>query len=426
MKIAITTVGSRGDLQPYIALGLGLQAAGYEVRIISAKNEADFVQSFGLPFFALNVDIQALMAGDEVQAMAKGNNPIQFFVSHLKGSKTLKKLMVATQAEIWEGCRDADIIIFHPGMPLGFFMAQAQQKISVMANPFPVIATPAYPSILFYTQPRLGALYNSFTHFLFGKLFWSLTKPALATFWKTTGLPTPNFAVPPVQQQIASGMPVLNGYSSRFFAPSVYWRKNIHTTGSWVVPPDPNYVPPPDLLHFIESGEPPIYIGFGSMKDRQAFGDTFELIKTAMTQTAERAVIGLGWNQLEYGAPIPDTLFLVENVPHTWLFPKMKMVVHHGGAGTTAAGLTAGKPTLIIPHNADQPAWGQRVYELGVGAKPIKKAQLTVTNLAAALQYALQPHIVANAAQLGQQLQAENGVAQAVQVIDQYIAQQKK
>jgi sterol 3beta-glucosyltransferase len=104
MKIAITAIGTRGDLQPYIALGLGLQQAGHDVTVISAKNEEAFVRNYGLNFFALSVDIQSLMDSEEVQAMSKGNNPVKFIVSHLKGSKKMKQLMVATQAEIWEGC----------------------------------------------------------------------------------------------------------------------------------------------------------------------------------------------------------------------------------------------------------------------------------------------------------------------------------
>ena len=182
MKIAITTVGTRGDLQPYIALGLELKEAGHEVLIVSSKNEETFVKNYGLDFFSLSVDIQKLMEGEEVQEMSKGNNPLKFILSHLKGSKKLKQLMVETQGEIWTACQFADIIIFHPGMPLGFFMAQEKKRISVMANPFPVIANSDYPAILFYTSPRLGRLWNKITHKIFEKIFWSLSSRQLLSF----------------------------------------------------------------------------------------------------------------------------------------------------------------------------------------------------------------------------------------------------
>ncbi len=417
MKIVITAVGTRGDLQPFIALGLELKKSGHEVIIVSAKNEENFVRNYGLDFFALGVDIQKLMDGDEVQKMSKGNSPLKFILSHLKGSKKLKELMIRTQGEIWNACQNADVIIFHPGMPLGFFIAKEQNKISILANPFPVLSTKEYPSILFYTLPRMGKYYNLLTHFIFDSVFWALSKSAIVTFWKNNVGSKMNFSTSAIKQQIASGMPVINGYSELFFHHPKDWSKNITTTGSWIIESDSNFKPQVELEKFIKTGESPIYIGFGSMKDLDAFEITFEIILKALELTGQRAVVGLGWSSLKYIRSIPNSVFLIENVPHTWLFPQMKIVIHHGGAGTTVAGLIAGKPTIIIPHNADQPAWGQRVFELGLGPKPIKKTKLTAKNLADAIKEALKPEIVFNTAQFGRKLRKENGVEKAVTVI---------
>ena len=418
MKIAITAVGTRGDLQPYVALAIGLKNAGHEVLIVSAKNEETFVRNYGLDFYALDVDIQKIMDGGDVQEMAKGSNPFKFIVSHLKGSKSLKALMVKTQAEIWDACTNADLIIFHPGMPLGFFLAKEKNKIAVLATPFPVVSTKDYPSILFYALPKLGSYYNLLTHFIFDKVFWALSKSAIKTFWDTTIKSNINFSISPLKQQIKSGGLVLNGYSELLFAHSKKWKNNIHTSGSWIIDTEPNIVPPIELDNFINNGEAPIYIGFGSMKDLNSFNKTLAIIIEALAITKQRAVVGLGWTTNNYKEKLPDNIFLVESVPHTWLFPKMKMVIHHGGAGTTATGLRAGKPTIIIPHNADQPAWGQRVYELGVGAKPIKKTNLSVTKLANAITYSLKPNVIENAKKLGLQLLNENAVQKAVHIIE--------
>ena len=309
MKIAITTVGTRGDLQPFIALGLGLKDVGHEVLIVSSKNEEAFVKNYGLAFFSLNVDIQKLMDGDEVQEMSKGNNPLKFIVSHLKGSKKLKQLMVDTQTEIWTACQSSDIIIFHPGMPLGFFIAQEKKLISVMANPFPVIATKDYPAILFYTSPRLGGLFNKITHKIFEKLFWSLSKSAIVEFWNKSVKTKMNFSVSPIRQQIESGMPVINGYSNLFFNQPNDWQNNIHTTGNWFIDKEPNFVPPNELSNFIDNGEQPIYIGFGSMKEIESFKSTLNIIKQALDITKQRAVVGLGWSKLSYSESIPDNIF---------------------------------------------------------------------------------------------------------------------
>jgi sterol 3beta-glucosyltransferase len=418
MKIAITTVGTRGDLQPYIALGLGLKNVGYDVTIVSAKNEEVFVRNYGLNFFALDVDVQKIMEGDKVQEMAKGNNPVKFIISHLRGSKSLKEVMVKTQGEIWEGSKDADLIIFHPGMPLGFFIAKEKNKKAILATPFPVVATKNYPSILFYSLPRLGSFYNLLTHFIFDKVFWALAKSSIKEFWANKVKTNINLTASPLKQQINSGQLVLNGYSQLLFKHSTEWKNNIQTTGSWIIETEPNFLPPTELDNFINNGEKPIYIGFGSMKDVDSFNKTLAIIIEAMEITKQRAVVGLGWSKNNYKEQLPENIFLIENVPHTWLFPKMKMVIHHGGAGTTATGLRAGKPTIIIPHNADQPAWGQRVFELGVGPKPIKKSKLNVEKLTAAIIFSLKPNIIAKTEQLGQQLKKENGVQKAVEIID--------
>jgi sterol 3beta-glucosyltransferase len=421
MKIAITTLGTRGDLQPFIALGQGLKDLGYDVLLISAKNEEGFVKRYGLDFFALHVDIQKIMESTEVQEMAKGDNPIKFIISHLNGTKKLKQSMVETQGEIWDASHDADVIIFHPGMPIGYFIAKEFGKVSIMANPFPVSSTKEYPSILFYNGPRLGRYYNLLTHLIFEKLFWALIKPAIKEFWRINVKSKIDLSIPAMRLQVKSGMPVINGYSEQLFHKPKDWAENIHITGSWIIQKEPDWIPPTDLVNFIKTGQPPIFIGFGSMKDISKFKKTFDIILEALKISNQRAIVGLGWNNLNSSEPIPDNVFLIDNVPFTWLFPQMSAVVHHGGAGTTAAGLTAGKPTIIIPFNADQPAWGRRVYELGVGAKPIPKKKLTAKKLALAIQYALNPKVVAKAEELGQKLRKENGVEKAIKVIDDFL-----
>jgi len=422
MKIVITAVGSRGDLQPFISLGLGLKKTGYDVLIISAKNEKDYVINYGLDFYALDVDIQELMEGNsDVQEMAEGNNPLKFIISHLKGSKNMKNMMIKTQREIWTACQDADLIVYHPGMPIGYFIAQVNNKKSVLLNPFPVVATKDYPSILFYSLPRLGRAFNSLTHIIFYKVFWALAKSAIEEIWKEKSLTKVDFKTSPIQQQINSGGPVINAYSPLIFQPAQEWKNNVQTVGSLIIENEVNFTPSKELEDFIKNGEPPIFIGFGSMKDINSFTKTFEIISEAVSKTKQRAVIGLGWTKNSFNGTVPENIFLIENLPFSWLFPQMKLVIHHGGAGTTAAGLIAGKPTIVIPHIADQPAWGLRVYELGVGSKPIAKKNLSAENLSEAILFALQPKIVDAANQLGESMRSENGNGKAIDIINKYM-----
>lgn len=422
MKIIIVTLGTQGDQQPFLALGLGLQQAGYDVLLVSSKNGESLVKGYGLPYHALNVDVEQAMNNPAVQKMAKGDNPLAFVMGHLSGSDSMQETMTALQEEIWAVCQGSDAIIYHPGMANAFFMAKELGIPSILASPFPLSATRAYPAVLFYNGPRLGALYNRFTHFIFENAFWLLSRSSAKAFWQKRGQPHVISSKPVSRLQARSGMPVLYGYSRYLFPRPPDWPDNIRVTGTWSLPDDPTWEPPVALVNFLQSGQAPVYIGFGSIREADTYRETLGLLVEALAMTRQRAIISLGWNQLTHPEPLPDTIFLLGSAPHSWLFPRVAAVIHHGGAGTTAAGLKAGRPTLIIPHTADQPAWGRRVYELGVGPKPIPRKKLTAKKLAAALGQLSDETIRTKAEKLGQQMQGEYGVADAVKLIDGYLS----
>ena len=421
MRIAIVALGSRGDLQPYIALSIGLKRAGHQILLISSENEEAFVKGFNLDFHPLPVNIQAMMDDQRVQSMAKADSPISFFRSHLRSSAQLKRKMVAVQNEIWQACQEVDALVYHPGMANGYFMAKRLGIPGILASYFPMTSTNAFPSILFYGGPRLGGWYNKLTHWVFEQLFWQLSRPSAKAFWRTKD---PSVRIPfmPVSRlQLAEGNLLLYGFSENVFPKPADWPKNAVVTGYWPLEAEPNWQPPLALQQFLADGPPPVYIGFGSMTNKAAYQQTMLVVLDAVAMAKQRAVVALGWNVLDADTHLPTTVHVLENAPHAWLFPRMAAVVHHGGAGTTAAGLIAGKPTVIIPHTADQPAWGRRVHELGVGSAPIPYKKLTAETLAAALSAALQPDVVQRAAQLGESLRREQGVIRAVEVIQSYL-----
>jgi UDP:flavonoid glycosyltransferase YjiC (YdhE family) len=160
-----------------------------------------------------------------------------------------------------------------------------------------------------------------------------------------------------------------------------------------------------------------VYIGFGSMSNRNP-EQTADLVIQALSLTGQRAILLSGWGGLQK-ANIPDSIFMIDSIPHSWLFPRMSAVIHHGGASTTAAGLQAGIPSVIIPFFGDQPFWGRRVAELGVGAKPIPRKRLTAERLANAIQEVItNVNMRQRAAKLGNQIQAENGIESAVEILN--------
>mgnify|MGYP002783567632 CR=1 FL=1 len=423
MNIALVAVGTRGDVQPFLALALGLQKAGFSPFIVSAKNEEAFVRSFGVAFHALNVDIQKIMDDQAAQAMAHGDNPLSFAKSHLEGSKVMAEIMLQAQEEIWLAVQNAHAIVYHPGMQNCLLMAQEIGIPAIMASPFPFANTSNYPAILFYDKIRIGGVLgnvlNRSTHMIFEQMFWMLSRGAAKAFWSKQGKPHIPKITPPIHSQAAKAFPQLFAYSPIIFPPDTAWQENLAVTGYWTLPENDDFTPSDELIRFLDKGESPIYIGFGSIKSKGAFQETLTQIVEAVERVGVRALVGLGWSSVEGDIKLPENVSLIGSAPHQWLFPRMSAVVHHGGAGTTAAGLIAGKATLIIPHTGDQPAWGKRVWEMGVGAKPIPKKHLSADTLEAGLREVLQPHVRANAKRLGEKLSNETGVDNAVAVIRQ-------
>jgi UDP:flavonoid glycosyltransferase YjiC (YdhE family) len=213
---------------------------------------------------------------------------------------------------------------------------------------------------------------------------------------------------------------VLHGYSKHVIPPPDDWPRNIHTTGYWFLGDDQVWKPPPALLDFLAAGDPPVSIGFGSMTENDT-GALTDLLIQAVQQSQTRAVLLSGWAGIGE-EPLPRNVLRLDAVPHEWLYPRMRAVVHHGGAGTTAASLRAGIPTLVVPHMADQLFWGERIEALGVGPRAIPREKLTAASLAAAIRAAVSNEGMRHrAAALGAKIRAEDGVSEAVALIEKHL-----
>ncbi len=187
------------------------------------------------------------------------------------------------------------------------------------------------------------------------------------------------------------------------------WGPHINISGFFFLSLASDYTPAPDLAAFLDAGPPPIYIGFGSIVVDDPNGMT-KLIFEAVKTTGQRALVSKGWGGFggdELG--VPEGVFMLGNVPHDWLFKHVSCVVHHGGAGTTAAGIACGKPTVVVPFFGDQPFWGAMVAKAGAGPRPIPYKQLTADNLADAILEALKPTALQKAQDLGAKISSEKG-----------------
>jgi sterol 3beta-glucosyltransferase len=187
--------------------------------------------------------------------------------------------------------------------------------------------------------------------------------------------------------------------------------------GYWFLDQLEGYQPPSELQDFLKSGPPPVYIGFGSMVDQERAHITGIIVESLQRVECRGILLG-GWAQLGTG-DLPGSIYLVDQVPHEWLFPRVAAVVHHGGAGTSAAGFRAGIPTITVPFYADQFFWGWRASQLGVGPPPIARKDLTAEKLADAIRQALSDGGIRDRAEaLGERIRQEDGVKRAVDYIE--------
>ena len=413
MRIAIVAMGSRGDVQPYIALGKGLKAAGHVVRLITHENFQGLVRSHGLEFWPVKGNVQEFMETPEMLALLEQGN---FLAINAHASKASQRAAIDWAEGGLAACQGMELLIAGVGgLFLSLALAETLKLPFLQAYIFPFTPTAAFPAILFpKSVSRLGGAVNRLSHHLFRQIMWQGARRGdeLAR-QQVLGLPSAPFWGL-YNSAALRHYPVLYGLSPSVIPQPSDWHTT-HITGYWFLDEAPDWTPPAALLDFLQ-GSPPVYVGFGSMMSRSP-EQTADLVLQAIELTGQRAILQSGWGGLRKG-DLPDTVFMVDSISHSWLFPLMAAVVHHGGAGTTAAGLRAGVPSIVIPFFGDQPFWGQRIAELGVGPEPIPRQQLTVRRLAEAIHKAVNDQTMRQrAADLGARIRAEHGVANAVAIV---------
>lgn len=412
-------MGSRGDVQPFIALAAGLQRAGCAVRVATHAEFLPLIAGRGIDFSEIRGNPRALLEDDRAHDMlAAGENPLQFLTHFTKLLAPVFTQMVLDCTRAAEGA-DA-VVLSNVGLIGGFHqIAQALGVPYCAAVLQPFTPTAAFPSAFFPALPawwRLGrGAYHRATHWAFIALFTHFFGGVVPEVRRALGL-APRSRMAVWREEAALCTPVLHGYSPAVIPRPADWPPHLHVTGYWFLDGPVGWQPAPDLQAFLDAGPPPVYLGFGSMRTRDPEATT-ALVRAALRRAGLRGVLLSGWGGLHPG-DLGDDVCVVESVSHHWLLPRMAAVVHHGGAGTTAAGLHAGVPSFAVPFFADQPFWGRTLHELGVGPAPVPYRRLTVDRLAAALSRAVHDEgLRARAAEMGRIIRAEDGVGQAVELM---------
>jgi UDP:flavonoid glycosyltransferase YjiC (YdhE family) len=417
MNVTIIALGSRGDVQPYVALGRGLKDAGHAVKVLASPDFQSLITGAGLGFVDSGGSLETV--AQEMQSLLEHGNLIKIMSSM---GKAAEQMALKAAVSGLEACREADLLVGGLG---GLFMGVAlSEKTGVPFVPaylYPFTPTREFPGVLTpLPRSRLTAWANPASHRIAQQVMWQTTRAAddqaRAQILHIGRAPFRG----PFDALQRLGQPILYGYSPQVLPRPKDWGDSIHITGYWFLDPPEGWQPPADLADFLQAGPPPIYIGFGSMtSDRPE--ETADLVLQALSRTGQRGILYAGWGGLKKES-LPETVFMIGSTPHTWLFPRMAAVVHHGGAGTTAAGLWSGVPSIITPFMGDQQFWGERVHQLGVGPAPVPRRRLTADRLAGSIRRAMSdPGIRERAARLGERIRAEDGVARAVALLEQYM-----
>ncbi|TWJ03341.1 sterol 3beta-glucosyltransferase [Mucilaginibacter frigoritolerans] len=413
MNIGIFTYGTRGDIQPYIALALGLTDKGHLVTIAAPENFKDLVEGYSIAFHPLYGNVEEKMNSPEGQNVLKTENTIMLMKYFFK---VLHQQRVPLRKSYIEGFNKVDFIIANTAtLPITSAIAEKQNKKMALTYFMPpVVPTKEFPlgDFDFLNFPW----YNKLTYKLAHLFFWKFVKAETNEFREELGLPILKENL--VNYIGKQNLPDLYCLSPSLIAQPKDWDDNHKITGFLTVPEKAtNLHPNPALTDWLQQGDKPIYMGFGS----NGVGNTekfVSIINAILNQTNERILFCTGWSLFE-NLPVHKNLFVAKYVNHHAVLPGCKAGVFHGGAGTLAALLRNNLPVIIISFYTDQPTWGKIVYRMNIGVHiPVKK--LTAEKLISALTKVQTTEVKNNAAAIGHQIRNENGLENAVNEIEKF------
>ncbi|EFQ27364.1 glycosyltransferase family 28 domain-containing protein [Colletotrichum graminicola] len=443
LNIAIHIVGSRGDIQPFIPIAQLLMQPpyGHRVRICTHPVFKEFVESNGVEFFSIGGDPEALMA-----YMVKNPGLLPSRESVKAGDiGQRRKEMAEIINGAWRSCIEAgdgmgerttaatvkdanhlfvaDAIIANPPSMAHIHCAQKLGVPLHMVFTMPWCPTQAFhhplASMSYGDADKSVANYLSFI--MMELLTWQGLGDVINKFrTQTLGL---DHISPMWGCQLLPRLrvPYTFLWSESLIPKPKDWDSHINITGFSFLPLADKYTPPPDLTAFLESGPPPVYIGFGSIvvDDPKALT---QLIFKAVEIAGVRAIVSKGWGGVGGSHNVPDDVYLIGNCPHDWLFKRVSAVVHHGGAGTSAAGIAAGRPTVVVPFFGDQPFWGQMIARAGAGPAPVPFKEMTAETLASSITFALKPEVQVAVQQMAQRIAEEDGAGDTARGIQERLA----
>jgi vancomycin aglycone glucosyltransferase len=403
MKALLTTVGSRGDLQPFVGLAIGLRQAGHEVTVAAPPNFRGWLEELGFSFHPVGIDFYELSQSKPDLA----SSPIRAF----RVMTSLLRDEVATQFRDTQDIVDGMDVVLAGGLQIAAASCAERARV-------PYIYTAFAPGLLRSSNQlppllpagRLPRWLNDATWSAFEGIFQRLLGPGVNRERQRLGLaPHPRFGALLIgSQPLLACDPFLSITPRDTEVPVV-------ETGAWTYEPSDSL--PDEVERFLAAGTAPHYLGFGSIPDASPEETTRQFVE-AVRSVGGRGLISRGWANLA-AEPLPESFLAVGSLPHHRLFARVATVIHHGGAGTTQTAARAGVPQILIPHGADQFYWASRVREVGVGPAGIPRTRFSAKRLAAALNAISGDACYRQRAlALGERLRAVDGVGNAVRHLE--------
>ena len=413
MRVLLATHGTRGDVQPMLALAVALRRAGHDALLAAPGSFTATAAEHEVEFAALDEGPNRLIEDPVVkQAIEGGYRGVRGKITAVRTARRIKPLMTRVLHDLGDIARGsrADVVVHTPSVP-------AQHVAEVLDVPAAVAAfQPGWvPTSLFpcpmVPLPRLPKALNRATYLAVTATLRSFA--GIVDRWRVEelGLPRRRDGHDLLHAPDGRHRLVLQAFSPHVTPVDPDWPAEVRTTGFWYLPSRP-WSPPQALERFLSDGPAPVYLGFGSMAGRDA-ERTGRTAVEAVRRAGVRAVLATGWGGL--ASTGSTDVFVIDQAPHDLLFPRMAAVAHHGGGGTTGAALAAGVPQVVCPFVADQPHWAQRAHAVGVAPPPVRQQRLTADTLADALATAVNDRAMRRrATEIGGLVRAENGVAHAV------------
>ncbi|MEV0670803.1 glycosyltransferase [Mycobacterium sp. NPDC050441] len=415
--IVIAAFGSRGDVAPYTGLARRLAEEGYRVAVAAQEPYRELVSACGIEFRSLPGDTErATKASPGAQAFVDG--------ARMRPSRELLDEMREDLRQLGcgliEAAKDADLLLL-PAVAalLGYHVAEGLGIPSVGVLLQPTAPTGDFlPSVL--SARSLGRWGNR----MVGRLGALGEQPHLTLIndlRSELGLrPT---TLSGYQRRRSATWPILHGFSEHVVPRPGDWPEHLQVTGYWWPSEPDNWSPPAQLVDFLHAGPPPVFVGLGSTATARG-PELSDIIGAALRSAGTRAVVQTGWAGLHCAG---DDVMMVDELPHSWLFPRVAAVVHHGGAGTTAATLRAGVPSIPVTGIMDQPFWAKRLQLLGTAPAALRRATVTADQLAAAIgEVSSNPSYHARAQHVSQLLVREDGAGVATQHITDLLSQSRE